>query len=139
MARIVARAPRRKWTGRNTGFLLQSARSWNDIVAAVGLYDVEARDAAAQAARAEFGFAAGYGLLFISIGLLFVVDGRIAGLLGAGAAVADALENSAILKALGRVTSETPHERLSPSPAPFSRVKWTLAGAASMTTVLLAI
>ena len=62
---------------------MQMARTRQDVIAAVGRYDLATRSGVVQAMRADFGFAAAYSMLFVAIGLFQAVHGhRIALLVG---------------------------------------------------------
>ena len=141
LGRVMKRIPARPGSAKNPVRKMQAARTRQDVIDAVGRYDLATRSGVEQAMRADFGFAAAYALLFVAIGLFLAVRGEVAALaiggLGIAAGVCDALENRAVLRAL--VPSlEEPAAVLSPSPRGLSMAKWTLVAAAVVTIAFVA-
>jgi hypothetical protein len=125
--------------------LMQNAATREDVIDAVGRYDVARRGGVESAMRADFGFAAAYALFFTAVGVLLAIYGMPAGLivcgLGIGAAIGDMRENQAVLAALAAIPAwEPPYSQpLTPAPLRFSKIKWTLFGGASLMTLAFTI
>jgi hypothetical protein len=148
--RVIMQVPPSPGGAKNPVRRMQLAKTTQDVLDAVGRYDLATRGGVAQAMRADFGFAAAYSLLFVAIGLFLTVRGEpmalIVGVLGVAAGMSDALENRAVLAALtpppagqNPVPPPASGAALSPAPFRFAVVKWALAIAAIAATIGFAI
>jgi patatin-related protein len=127
---------------------LKFARSWSDIIGAVGILDRGTRTAAVRALRADLVFASAYALLLLSIGITGISVppdlhshtlqlGTCVMLFGTAAAAMNIAGNNAVLDLLGR---RPPEELTSPLPRhPFAYcvAKWAFVIVAGVCAIAL--
>ena len=96
-------------------------------------------DAAVRSIHYDCALAPSYGLLFVSLGLLWgPIGANLSGLIataGASAAVFDLVENAAMLRALRDSKGPGTNVPLRPPPRPFAITKWALFGVACALTL----
>jgi hypothetical protein len=138
LQRVINAVPVGAGAAKNPVRKMQQAKTRGDVVAAVGRYDLATRKGVAAAMRADFGFAASYGLFFTAAGVWQAVRGEplalVISALGVSGAIADVLENRAVLAAL-EPSTEADGVRLSPAPGTYAPIKLALAGAAAAGTL----
>jgi len=119
---------------------LEFASKSSDVAAATNDGNQAVVDAAVRSIHYDCALAPSYGLLFVSLGLLWgPIGANLSGLIaasGASAAGFDLMENVAMLKALRDSPGTGTNQTLRPPPRPFAIAKWSLLVAAGAFTVL---